>query len=114
MTWRDAGQHAGARPRFFPPYLEKRLGPARQADEPLDQRHHNIAASMQAALEEVLGRALEWPGEDDRPKIAVPRGRRCVQLRGQRKDFRSRLPSSTFTCSPQRATQAFPSARLSL
>jgi carbamoyltransferase len=30
------------------------LGPARKAEDPLGQRHHNIAASMQAALEEVL------------------------------------------------------------
>ncbi|MGH9740613.1 MAG: carbamoyltransferase family protein [Candidatus Acidiferrales bacterium] len=53
MTWRDA-----ARPpelgRLFSPYLEKRLGPARKADEPLTQRHYNVAATMQAALEEVL------------------------------------------------------------
>lgn len=53
MTWRDA-----ARPpelgRLFSRYLEKRLGPARTAGEPLTQRHYNIAATMQAALEEVL------------------------------------------------------------
>jgi carbamoyltransferase len=53
MSWREAD----ATPilgRLFSPYLEKRLGPARKAEEPLTQRHHNIAASMQAALEEVL------------------------------------------------------------
>src|SRR5580700_12025057 len=57
MSWRDSG----ATPvlgRLFSPYLEKRLGPARQAEEPLEQRHHNLAASMQAALEEVL--AAHW------------------------------------------------------
>ncbi|MGA9884877.1 MAG: carbamoyltransferase C-terminal domain-containing protein [Candidatus Acidiferrales bacterium] len=57
MTWRDA-----ARPpelgRLFSPYLEKRLGPARKAEEPLTQRHYNIAATMQAALEAVL--AQHW------------------------------------------------------
>ncbi|MGH9689080.1 MAG: carbamoyltransferase family protein [Candidatus Acidiferrales bacterium] len=57
MTWRDA-----ARPpelgRLFSPYLEKRLGPARKADEPLTQRHYNLAATMQAALEAVL--AQHW------------------------------------------------------
>jgi carbamoyltransferase len=53
MTWRDADQ-TPVLGRLFSTYLEERLGPARQADEPLEQRHRNIAASMQAALEEVL------------------------------------------------------------
>ena len=43
---------------LFSTYLEKRLGPTRQPDQPLEQRHHNLAASMQAALEEVL--AAHW------------------------------------------------------
>jgi carbamoyltransferase len=53
MTWRDASS-TPVLGRIFSPHLEKRLGPARHADEPLTARHHNIAASMQAALEEVL------------------------------------------------------------
>src|SRR5580704_17197234 len=54
MTWREANQ-TPVLGRLFSSYLEKRLGPARKDGEPLEQRHHNIAASMQAALEEVLG-----------------------------------------------------------
>jgi carbamoyltransferase len=57
MSWRDATQ-TPVLGRLFSPYLEKRLGPTRKADEPLEQRHHNLAASMQAALEEVL--AAHW------------------------------------------------------
>ena len=53
MSWRDADR-TPVLGRLFSAYLEKRLGPARKADEPLNQRHHNLAASMQAALEEVL------------------------------------------------------------
>jgi carbamoyltransferase len=53
MTWRDADR-TPVLGRLFSPYLEKRLGPARKEGEPLDRRHYNIAASMQAALEEVL------------------------------------------------------------
>jgi len=53
MTWRDANS-TPVLGRLFSPYLETRLGPARKADEPLTPRHHNLAASMQAALEEVL------------------------------------------------------------
>ena len=53
MTWRDAGR-TPVIGRLFSTYLEKRLGPARQPGEPLNQRHYDLAASMQAALEEVL------------------------------------------------------------
>ena len=57
MTWRDADR-TPVLGRLFSTYLEKRLGPTRQPDQPLEQRHHNLAASMQAALEEVL--AAHW------------------------------------------------------
>lgn len=53
MTWREADR-TPVLGRLFSSYLEKRLGPARSPDEPLEQRHRNLAASMQAALEEVL------------------------------------------------------------
>jgi carbamoyltransferase len=59
MTWRDADR-TPVLGRLFSPYLEKRLGPARKNGEPLGPRHHNLAASMQAALEEVL--ASLWNG----------------------------------------------------
>jgi carbamoyltransferase len=53
MSWREADR-TPVIGRVFSQHLEKRLGPARKAEEPLTARHHNIAASMQAALEEVL------------------------------------------------------------
>ncbi|HYL69367.1 MAG TPA: carbamoyltransferase C-terminal domain-containing protein [Candidatus Limnocylindria bacterium] len=53
MTWREADR-TPVQGRLFSKYLEERLGPARSADQPLEKRHHDIAASMQAALEEVL------------------------------------------------------------
>jgi carbamoyltransferase len=53
MTWREADR-TPVLGRLFSAYLEKRLGPARKPEQPLEQRHYNIAASMQAALEEVL------------------------------------------------------------
>ena len=53
MTWRDAGT-TPVLGRLFSEQLEKLLGPARRAEEPLEQRHRDLAASMQARLEEVL------------------------------------------------------------
>ncbi len=71
MTWRDADR-TPVLGRLFSPYLEKRLGPARKAGEPLGQRHYNLAASMQAALEEVLLRMWNALSRKDRGK------RRCA------------------------------------
>jgi len=73
MTWRDANS-TPVLGRIFSPYLEKRLGPTRQPDEPLTARHHNIAASMQAALEEVLGSC--WNG------LAKETGQKALCLAG--------------------------------
>lgn len=39
---------------LFSRYLEKRLGPARKKDEPIEERHKNIAASLQSRIEEVI------------------------------------------------------------
>jgi carbamoyltransferase len=73
MTWRDATS-TPVLGRLFSSYLEKRLGPARKADEPLTQRHYNLAASMQAALEEVL--IAYWNG------LAKESGQKALCLAG--------------------------------
>src|SRR5277367_6703831 len=67
MTWRDGGT-TPVLGRIFSDHLEKRLGPARKSDEPLAQRHHNLAASMQAALEEVLVSCWKALAADTRQK----------------------------------------------
>jgi carbamoyltransferase len=41
-------------PRSYSDYLVSRLGKAREMDEPIVQRHWNVAASMQLRLEEVI------------------------------------------------------------
>lgn len=53
MTWREADKTPQLG-RIFSPYLEERLGPTRGPDEPVEQRHRNAAATMQARLEEAL------------------------------------------------------------
>jgi carbamoyltransferase len=73
MTWRDASS-TPVQGRLFSSYLEERLGPARKAEEPLTQRHYNIACSMQAALEEVL--AAHWSA------LAAKTGQKSLCLAG--------------------------------
>ncbi len=53
MTWSDAGKtpELGA---MFSDYMAQRLGPARDPAAPVEQAHRNLAASLQARLEEVL------------------------------------------------------------
>lgn len=51
MTWEGGEPKVG---RAFSDELEKLLGPARQKDEPLEQNHKDMAASIQALYEEAL------------------------------------------------------------
>jgi carbamoyltransferase len=57
MSWVDADK-TPTQGRLFSDEMPKRLGLARQPDEPIETRHHNLASSLQARLEEVyLGMA---------------------------------------------------------
>ena len=49
--WEDGSPTMG---RLFSDALEELLGPARKADEPLEQRHKDIAHSIQAMYEEAF------------------------------------------------------------
>ena len=51
MTWDDGSPTIGD---VFSKKLEQLFGPRRQPGEPLAQKHNNIAASLQAVLEEVV------------------------------------------------------------
>jgi carbamoyltransferase len=51
MTWDSGSPTLGD---VFSEKLEREFGPRRQPDEPLEARHHNLAASLQALLEEVV------------------------------------------------------------
>jgi carbamoyltransferase len=52
MSWAEADK-TPALGKLFSEGMEKRLGPARGAGQALDQRHRNLAASLQVRLEEV-------------------------------------------------------------
>ncbi|HEV2222024.1 MAG TPA: carbamoyltransferase [Candidatus Acidoferrales bacterium] len=53
MTWKKANE-TPVLGRLFSPLLEERLGHTRAPEQPLEQRHKDLAASMQAHLEEIL------------------------------------------------------------
>src|SRR5580692_11532489 len=52
MSWADAGKTPTVG-KLFSDEMARRLGPARSPDAPLEQRHKNLSASLQARLEEV-------------------------------------------------------------
>jgi len=52
MSWAEADQ-TPALGKMFSEDMEKRLGPKRKPEEPLEQRHRNLAAALQARLEEI-------------------------------------------------------------
>jgi carbamoyltransferase len=53
MTWSN-GNQTPVLGRLYSDLLERHLGPARKPDEPIERRHQDLAATQQAALEEVL------------------------------------------------------------
>jgi carbamoyltransferase len=74
MSWAEADK-TPVLGRMFSDAMARRLGgPARQPEEPLEQRHRNLAASLQARLEEVYLGMLR--------KLAERTGRKAVCLAG--------------------------------
>ena len=52
MTYKTSDKHAGRR-RFYSDEMVRRFGPARAPEEPLEKKHRNLAATLQARHEEV-------------------------------------------------------------
>lgn len=73
MSWAEADK-TPTLGKLFSEGMEKRLGPARSADQALEQRHRNLAASLQARLEEVYLGMLK--------KLADRAGLKAVCLAG--------------------------------
>jgi carbamoyltransferase len=73
MTWADAGQ-TPTQGKLFSDQLARRLGPRRAPEENVEQRHRNLAASLQARLEEVYLGMLK--------KLAASTGLKTVCLAG--------------------------------
>jgi carbamoyltransferase len=57
MTWQENGS-TPVLGQLFSPYLEKRLGKTRSADDAVEAKHKDIASSMQVVLEEAYFRLL--------------------------------------------------------
>jgi carbamoyltransferase len=73
MTWADADK-TPTMSKMFSPEMARLLGPVRGPDEPLEQRHRNLASSLQARLEEVYLGMLR--------KVAKDTGMKAVCLAG--------------------------------
>lgn len=57
MSWAQADK-VPVLGKMFSEEMSKRMGPARLPEEPLEQRHRNLASSLQARLEEVYLRMI--------------------------------------------------------
>ena len=73
MSWAEADK-TPTLGKMFSEEMPKRLGPVRAPEEALEQRHHNLAASLQARLEEVYLGMLK--------KLAERTGLKAVCLAG--------------------------------
>ena len=73
MSWAEADK-TPVLGKMFSEEMERRLGPIRSTDQPLEQRHRNLAASLQARLEEVYLGLLK--------KLSARTGMKAVCLAG--------------------------------
>jgi carbamoyltransferase len=73
MSWAEADK-TPTLGKMYSEEMPKRLGPVRAPEEGLEQRHHNLAASLQARLEEVYLGMLK--------KLAEGTGLKAVCLAG--------------------------------
>jgi carbamoyltransferase len=73
MSWAEADK-TPTLGKLFSEEMARRLGPVRTSEEPLEQRHRNLAAALQARLEEVYLGMLK--------KLAERTGRKAVCLAG--------------------------------
>ena len=73
MSWAEADK-TPTLGKLFSEGMERRLGPARSADQALEQRHRNLAASLQLRLEEVYLGMLK--------KLADRTGMKAICLAG--------------------------------
>jgi carbamoyltransferase len=73
MSWADADK-TPTMSKMFSEAMERRLGPKRNPEEPLEQRHRNLASALQARLEEVYLGMLK--------KLAERTGLKAVCLAG--------------------------------
>ena len=73
MTWAEADK-TPTMGKMFSPEMSRKLGPVRAPEEPLENRHRNLASSLQARLEEVYLGMLK--------KLAEHTGLKSVCLAG--------------------------------
>jgi len=73
MSWAEAGK-TPTLGRLFSDEMPRRLGPVRQPEEPVEQRHRNLAASLQTRLEEVYLGMLKKLAESTRRKAVCLAG----------------------------------------
>jgi carbamoyltransferase len=73
MTWAEADK-TPTLGKMFSPEMSRKLGPVRAPEEPLEQRHRNLASALQARLEEVYLGMLK--------KLAEHTGLKSVCLAG--------------------------------
>ena len=79
--WNDGAPQIGD---LFSPALEQLLGPRRKPDDPLDDRHRDIARSAQAMYEEAFFNLVECVACAHRPHRPHAGGRLRDEFRGQR------------------------------
>ncbi len=99
MTWDDGAPTIGS---VFTPKLEQLLGPARRPDEPLTDRHHAIAASLQRVFEDAVMHVLnELHHRTGLPRLCLAGG--CALNGVANGKIRQRTPFAEISIQPAAA-----------
>ena len=91
MSWAEAGK-TPTLGKLFSEGMERRLGPARSADQALEQRHRNLAASLQVRLEEVYLGMLKRLADRTRLKAVCLAGGVALALQKALQNRRGEQP----------------------
>src|SRR3989442_9136684 len=86
MSWAEADK-TPALGRMYSETMAQRLGPARDPEAPLEDRHRNLAASLQARLEEGYLGMLRRLAESTGFKTVSPAGGAAINFAADGKSF---------------------------
>ena len=84
MTWYGGEPVLGS---IFSKKMVEEFGGPRSSRSEIRQKDKDLAASVQSSVGGKLFRAFEFCPEANREDCGLPRGRRCLELRGQWNDI---------------------------
>ena len=107
MSWAEADK-TPVLGKMFSEEMPRKLGPTRAPEEPIEQRHKNLACSLQARLEEVYLGMLERLQQETGQKSVCLAGGVAFNCVANGKILGFDADSRMSMCTPRRAMRGLP------